>query len=54
MKSEQQEQAPAAPDDRRTTSGPTRQPPVDVERLAEKVYQLMLADARLARARHER
>ena len=27
---------------------------VDVNRLAEKVYQLMLAEARLARARQER
>ncbi len=28
-----------------------QQPAIDIEKLAEKVYQLMRADARLARAR---
>jgi hypothetical protein len=35
-------------------AGAQNQAAVDVNRLAEKVYQLMLAEARLARARQER
>ncbi len=36
-----------------TTSAPRDAAVIDVQRLADKVYQLMLADARLARARRE-
>ena len=39
--------------DERTPAEPPRQAAIDVERLADKVYQLMLAEARLARARQE-
>jgi hypothetical protein len=38
----------------RTPADPPRQAAIDVERLTEKVYQLLLAEARLARVRHER
>jgi len=39
---------------RREQGAPTRPPAIDVERLADKVYQLMLAEARLERARDAR
>jgi hypothetical protein len=45
---------PPALEDNRKPSGPPSLAPIDVERLTDKVYQLMLADARLARSRHER
>ncbi len=38
-------------DGRPTTPTRTTPPAIDVERLADKVYQLMLAEARLERAR---
>jgi hypothetical protein len=46
------DQAEPSHDDH-TPAGPAGQAAIDVERLADKVYQLMLAEARLARTRHE-
>ncbi len=53
MSADDDERPSVSTDHNREPSDRSHRPQIDVERLAEKVYQLMLAEARMARSRHE-